>query len=124
LAQYAYGKGMSGGKDTSKMWDWYNGAAALMSKSAPSTNENGYWGFSFVASKSDASATPWNTDGFAYTIFPEGQTGGQLVLVTCRIDRLAESDFTSTALTGKASDLFNKGVYNPDAGYEVYYFGM
>jgi prepilin-type N-terminal cleavage/methylation domain-containing protein len=94
-------------------------AALLGEKAITSSSAQNYWELLFFGPKT-ADTTALNAEAFIHILYPEGQGAGKpMVYVTYRISHLS-----GTSSTTLWSDLQNNGVYDANAGYEVYHTTM
>jgi prepilin-type N-terminal cleavage/methylation domain-containing protein len=98
---------------------YFNRAAALIGEADdlnPVTGED--WRYSSCAS-AGSGATATTADGFVFEVYPEGYGPDKLIIfVTYKLGRVTVSE--SDAYYGFWGILENDGVYDPNAGYEVY----
>jgi hypothetical protein len=91
-------------------------AAALIGTTFMSAkSEPGYWGLELIGS---LDSTALVADGFQWWMYPEGNTGESIIIVTYKLDRVnvADGDTLTEYDAGHATC-----SYNADAGYEVYH---
>jgi prepilin-type N-terminal cleavage/methylation domain-containing protein len=102
--------------DETEKYYIYQQAAKLMGTKYTPTSKNA-WEYYVFGPKVD-SATVWNSDGFAYILFPEGTTNGKpVIIVTYKLKRLNDSSFVTY---GDISFAWRLAQYDENAGYEIY----
>jgi prepilin-type N-terminal cleavage/methylation domain-containing protein len=97
---------------------YYRRAATLIGEAYPENSSIGAWSYVACAS-SGSGATAATADGFIFGLYPEGNaTGKPVITVTYKLERIADSESLGYVALLNAID--SDGVYNPNAGYEVY----
>ncbi|MDR2162509.1 MAG: prepilin-type N-terminal cleavage/methylation domain-containing protein [Clostridiales Family XIII bacterium] len=96
--------------------DVATGASKLIGENYIAASQPGGWSLNPFG---PMTSTLLTTDGFAYFYYPTGKVYFQPCIgVTYRYERLAEPIDNQTDLYEK---LYENGIYNPDAGYQVYH---
>jgi type II secretory pathway pseudopilin PulG len=81
---------------------------------------NGLWDITLVGS---SAATLLNADGFIYELYTgkTAESGEPVIVVTYKMDRYDTTDISTLKDLWTEADEATEDVYNPNAGYEVYY---
>jgi prepilin-type N-terminal cleavage/methylation domain-containing protein len=110
---------ISGAVNNNDFNKFFSQAAALIGEAYPTDSlGSGFWTYISYAQKGSG-ATAATADGFGWELYPEGNTSDvPLILVTYKLERITASESTYSAFYNFVQD---NGVYDPNAGYEVYH---
>jgi prepilin-type N-terminal cleavage/methylation domain-containing protein len=109
------------GEATGDDFQFNKNVSDLLGEAYVESGSPGHWRIMVYGDRDD---TLFSADGFSWRLDLEGEKGGVggHIVVTYRMDRMDEASLPSYSSFNSKILGSNSGVYNPNAGYEVYHF--